>query len=91
MHYSLFLGAALAASVSTVSAEAGCTNDGGNWYCEAVDLIKYQGFANDGTYREVTGMDPNSLTCSSRDHAFSGAFGPLGEEVSFDPVEREGR
>ncbi|EZF71263.1 hypothetical protein H105_06529 [Trichophyton soudanense CBS 452.61] len=80
MRYSLFFGAALAASVSTVSAEAGCTNDGGNWYCSAVNMITYSGFSTSGTYDLVTSM--SSGQCGSEKHEYSGPFGPLGEELS---------
>ncbi|EFE44181.1 hypothetical protein TRV_01074, partial [Trichophyton verrucosum HKI 0517] len=80
MRYSLFFGAALAASVSTVAAEAGCTNDGGNWYCSAVDLITYSGFSTSGTYDLVTSMSGGK--CGSEKHEYSGVFGPLGEELS---------
>ncbi|KAF3895828.1 Target of Sbf [Trichophyton interdigitale] len=80
MRYSLFFGAALAASVSTVSAEAGCQNDGGNWYCSAVDLITYSGFATSGTYNLVNSMSGGK--CGSVRHEFSGKFGPLSEELS---------
>ncbi|KAM5467170.1 target of Sbf [Microsporum ferrugineum] len=80
MQYTLILGAALAASISAVSAE--CVNDGGNWYCDQVDSIKYTNFDFDGTYDMVTSMDAGSLTCGTTPKSFGGPFGPLAEELS---------
>ncbi|KAK2810865.1 hypothetical protein FQN49_008504 [Arthroderma sp. PD_2] len=80
MQYSLVLGAALAVSVSTVS--AGCTNDGGNWYCDPVDSIKYTNFDFEGTYNMVTSMDEGSVSCGSSAKKYSGPLAPLDEEVS---------
>ncbi|KAK2767856.1 target of Sbf [Emmonsiellopsis sp. PD_33] len=81
----LAVGAVLAASLSTVSAQACAAGTaqqiGGNWYCSAVDSITYTNFGSSGTYNEVTSMGGGS--CSSKAKEYSGPLAPLNEEVSW--------
>ncbi|KAF3482032.1 uncharacterized protein GIQ15_04791 [Arthroderma uncinatum] len=80
MQYSLVLGAALAVAIPTVT--AGCANDGGNWYCDPVDSIKYTNFDFSGSYNMITNMDDGSMSCGSSPKQYSGPLAPLDEEVS---------
>ncbi|EFW22210.1 target of Sbf [Coccidioides posadasii str. Silveira] len=85
MHLKLAVGAALAASITTVSAQA-CSDGsaqqlGGNWYCSAVDSIAYTNFGSSGSYDEVTQMGGG--TCASKKKEFSGPLAPLNGEVSW--------
>ncbi|EEP76627.1 predicted protein [Uncinocarpus reesii 1704] len=85
MHIKLAVGAALAASISTVSAQA-CSQGaaeflGGNWYCSSVKSIAYMNFESSGSYDEVTGMDGGH--CTSQKKQFSGPMAPLDGEVSW--------
>ncbi|KEQ69102.1 hypothetical protein M436DRAFT_56675 [Aureobasidium namibiae CBS 147.97] len=77
--------AILAASVSGVAADLcskGSVDDGGNWYCQAVDAITYTGMLGKGSYNKITSMDSNSGACSSTPYGYSGSMSPLDEEVS---------
>ncbi|ODH52483.1 hypothetical protein GX48_01263 [Paracoccidioides brasiliensis] len=85
MRASLAVGAVLAASLSSVSAQAcapGTAKEiGGNWYCSAVKSITYTNFGSEGTYNEITSM--NGGACSSKPKAYSGPLAPLNKEVSW--------
>ncbi|WEW58511.1 target of Sbf [Emydomyces testavorans] len=85
MYLKLVIGAALAASISTVSAQACAEGSaqqlGGNWYCSAVDSIAYTNFGSSGSYNEITDM--NGGKCSSKKKEFSGPLAPLDGEVSW--------
>jgi hypothetical protein len=77
--------AILAASISGVAADLcskGSVDDGGNWYCQAVDAITYTGMQGKGSYNKITSMDSNSGACSSSPYGYSGSMSPLDEEVS---------
>ncbi|KAI1917157.1 target of Sbf [Ophidiomyces ophidiicola] len=84
MHYKLAIGAALAASVTSVAAQAcdpGTARQlGGNWYCKLVDSITYNNFESSGSYDEITGMDNGR--CTSQKKAYSGPLAPLDGEIS---------
>lgn len=71
------------ASAAAVSADCGVTSfeEGGNWYCQAVSLIKYTGLDIGGTYSSVTAMNSDG-SCSFQDTAYSGAIAPFDEDVS---------
>ncbi|PGG98570.1 hypothetical protein AJ79_08823 [Helicocarpus griseus UAMH5409] len=81
----LTIGAVLAASISTASAQACAAGTaqqiGGNWYCSAVNSITYTNFGSSGTYNEVTGMTGGA--CTSQPKEYSGPLAPLNEEVSW--------
>ncbi|KAL1960780.1 hypothetical protein VTO42DRAFT_6610 [Malbranchea cinnamomea] len=85
MHLSLAVGAMLAASISAVSANSCISgtaqNLGGNWYCSAVESIKYTNFGSSGTYNEITSI--NGGSCTSKPRSYSGPLAPLNEEHSF--------
>jgi hypothetical protein len=78
-------GAILAASISGAAADLcskGSVDNGGNWYCQAVDAITYTGMSGKGSYNKITSMDSNSGSCSSTPYGYSGSMSPLDEEVS---------
>lgn len=59
----------------------------GNWYCEAVDGIRYTNVGRTGRYRDVNAMNPDG-SCSSTWKTFDGPISPLNEEVrnpQFEP------
>lgn len=61
---------------------SGSVDDGGNYYCQAVDAITYTGLTGSGSYNKVTDMDSTTGTCSSTPYGYSGSMAPLDEEVS---------
>lgn len=75
---------ALAASKALAN-EASCKGKGeeinGNWYCSAVDEVKYDIFGQKGTYMQVTHMDPKSGECTQEAKEYSGPMAPFNEEV----------
>lgn len=86
MHSLLTVGAVLAATISSVSAN-GCSGGtaqelGGNWYCEGapVDSLTYTNFGSSGSYNEVTGF--NGGSCASAPRSYEGALAPLDDEHS---------
>jgi hypothetical protein len=52
----------------------------GNYYCTAVEAIRYENVGTPGTYSQIVEMSPNGK-CSSAPKAFSGPLSPLDEEV----------
>ncbi|KAI7311410.1 hypothetical protein KC367_g2162 [Hortaea werneckii] len=63
----------------------GAVDDGGNWYCQAVEALTYTGVGGQGSYNRVTNMNPDAdpgSQCSSESRGYSGNLSPLDEEVS---------
>ncbi|KAI7570698.1 hypothetical protein KC343_g7509 [Hortaea werneckii] len=63
----------------------GSVDDGGNWYCQAVEAITYTGVGGQGSYNRITNMNPDAdpgSQCSSESRGYSGNLSPLDEEVS---------
>lgn len=56
-------------------------DEGGNWYCGAVNHILYQGLGGKGSFKAVTGMGSGG-ECNYEEKAFSGPLAPLDEDVS---------
>lgn len=85
MRASLAVGAAFAASISGVSAQACAAGTAkqinGNWYCSPVDSISYTNFGSSGTYDEVVSMEGGK--CQTEPKAYSGPLAPLNGEVCF--------
>ena len=69
----------LLALIATVN--AGCTNDGGNWYCAETNKIVFNGIGFDGSYDDVVSMNENGQ-CTQETKHFSGNLSPLDEELS---------
>ncbi|ODV81544.1 uncharacterized protein CANTADRAFT_44147 [Suhomyces tanzawaensis NRRL Y-17324] len=69
-------------AVLAATVQAGCTNDGGNWYCSETNKVIYQGVGYSGSYQDVTNMDEKSGTCTQQSKAVSGNLAPLDEELS---------
>ncbi|KAI7165161.1 hypothetical protein KC349_g57 [Hortaea werneckii] len=62
----------------------GSVDDGGNWYCQAVEAITYTGVGGQGSYNRITNMNPDAdpgSQCSSESRGYSGNLSPLDEEV----------
>ena len=83
MQFSLAVGAVLAASLASVSANS-CNNGaainlGGNYYCSAVESIAYHNFGSEGSYQAVTSMENG--VCTSETRHYSGPLAPLDDEV----------
>lgn len=84
-------GVALALAASNALAdEASCKGDSkeinGNWYCSAVDELKYDIFGQKGTYMRVTHMDPDTGECTQEPQEYSGPMAPFNEEVRRAPA-----
>lgn len=77
------------ASAAAVSADCSVTSfeEGGNWYCQAVSLIKYTGLDTTGSYSAVKSMDATTGDCTFEDQAYSGAIAPFDGEVRRIPCE----
>ncbi|KAG8527097.1 uncharacterized protein KY384_008526 [Bacidia gigantensis] len=54
----------------------------GNWYCSAVNAIKYENFPGHGFYNKVSNMNATTGECTSEQHNYSGSLSPLDEELS---------
>jgi hypothetical protein len=76
--------ALLAATITPAIAQSdACADDGGNWFCQAVNAITYTQVGGSGTYNRITAMDSNSGACSSSPYDYSGTMSPLDEEVHY--------
>lgn len=74
---------ALVALASTImSANAACDFVAGNYYCNQVEKIVYEGIGFSGSYQDVTNMDENTGACTLQPHSFSGSMSPLDEGLS---------
>ncbi|OHE97454.1 hypothetical protein CORC01_07236 [Colletotrichum orchidophilum] len=54
--------------------------EGGNWFCGAVEQISYLNVGGPGTYKAVSQMNEDGF-CNFEDVAFSGALAPFNEEL----------
>lgn len=83
-----FTSSMILASAGLASATNLCTgtsrNEGGNWFCSKVNMIKYDGVGASGTYKEVTGMSSNGQ-CPMKDVSYGGSFAPYNQDVSHIP------
>ncbi|KAG5663778.1 hypothetical protein KAF25_006363 [Fusarium avenaceum] len=69
------------ASALTQQCTGNAVNEGGNWFCGAVNQILYQGFSSSGSYKAVTHMG-NDGSCQFQPFSYGGALGPLSEDLS---------
>jgi hypothetical protein len=69
------------ASALTQQCTGNAVNEGGNWFCGAVNQILYQGFSSSGSYKAVTRMGSGG-SCQFQPFSYGGALGPLSEDVS---------
>lgn len=71
-------------SAAMASALQQCTgsakNEGGNWFCGAVDHILYSNVGHPGTYKAVSHMGSDG-SCKYESKDFSGPLAPYNEEV----------
>lgn len=72
--------AVLSSLTATVS--AGCSFEGGNYYCSETKKVIYKGIGFSGSYMDVTNMDENTGKCTQQLYSFSGNLSPLDEELS---------
>ncbi|WXC55040.1 hypothetical protein SNK03_001013 [Fusarium graminearum] len=56
-------------------------NEGGNWFCGAIEEILYQGFSSKGSYQAVSKMGGDG-SCQRESVSYDGALGPLSEDLS---------
>lgn len=77
--------AVLAAAGSASAFVKDCTgtafNEGGNWFCGAVNHILYDGIKGDGSYQAVTKMTDGG-ECQRETKTYSGPLAPLDRDVS---------
>ncbi|KAG5956518.1 hypothetical protein E4U58_006547 [Claviceps cyperi] len=57
------------------------TNEGGNWFCGAVNQIVYEGIKGAGKFKAVTHMS-DSGECHYEDKHYGGPLAPLDEDLS---------
>jgi hypothetical protein len=79
-----YTAALILASAAAVSADCSSTayEEEGNWYCEAVSLIKYQGLDLTGSYQAVSAMDSDTGACTKDTTTnYSGPIAPFNEDV----------
>ncbi|KAH8682396.1 putative TOS1-like glycosyl hydrolase-domain-containing protein [Xylariales sp. PMI_506] len=78
-----YTAAILVAAATAVSADCSVESfeEGGNWYCQAVNQIKYSGLETSGTYSVVSDMS-TSGTCDYSSSAYSGSIAPFDQELS---------
>ena len=76
----------VAIAMAGASAQACAPNtaheEGGNWYCQAVNAISYTNFGTPGQYKKVTSFDEGAGSCSSISTDYAGGISPMDEEVS---------
>lgn len=80
----LLLATAGVASALTQQCSGTAKDEGGNWFCGAVDHILYQGIGGKGSFKAVTNMDNNG-NCIFEDNAYKGPLAPLDSDVSLIP------
>ncbi|KAM0335336.1 hypothetical protein ACHAQA_000381 [Verticillium albo-atrum] len=56
-------------------------DEGGNWFCGAVDHILYSNVGHPGTYKAVSQMGSDG-SCNFEDQAFTGPLAPFNEELT---------
>ncbi|KAL9947378.1 target of Sbf [Verticillium nonalfalfae] len=56
-------------------------DEGGNWFCGAVDQILYSNVGHPGTYKAVSHMGSDG-SCNFEDKAFTGPLAPFNEELA---------
>ena len=78
----LLLTAAAALVATGASAQASCSEEGGNYYCAPIDAITYTDVGGSGSYGRVVSMDSTSGVCQSVPQQYSGNIAPFNEEVS---------
>lgn len=64
------------------SVAADCQFIEGNYYCNQVNKVVYNGVGFSGSYQKVTNFDTSSCSCSQEAYSFSGSLSPLDEELS---------
>ncbi|KAL6919682.1 hypothetical protein ACHAPO_004104 [Fusarium lateritium] len=69
------------ASALTQQCTGNAVNEGGNWFCGAIEEILYQGFSGKGSYQAVSKMGGDG-SCQRESVSYDGALGPLSEDLS---------
>ncbi|KAH7001606.1 putative TOS1-like glycosyl hydrolase-domain-containing protein [Ilyonectria destructans] len=69
------------ASALTQQCTGTAAEEGGNWFCGAIEQILYEGFSGSGSYKEVTNMGASG-ECETKDTPYSGPLAPLDEDLS---------
>jgi hypothetical protein len=69
------------ASALTQQCTGNAINEGGNWFCGAIEEILYQGFSGKGSYQAVSKMGSDG-SCQRESISYDGALGPLSEDLS---------
>ena len=77
MRFDFRIGAVLATAVAGVA--AGCSQEGGNYYCDSVKGVSYNNFGGSGSYDRVSSMDNGQ--CQFEKLAYGGGMGPFSGEV----------
>lgn len=77
----LVVAAANLAAGLTQECSGTARDEGGNWFCGAVNHILYEGIGTSGSYEAVTAMTSTG-ECKKATKSYSGPLAPLNEGVS---------
>lgn len=71
-------------AVGATGAQAGCVNEGGNWYCNKANKIQYTSVGKKGQYNRVASMDQGTGGCQKVPFSFGDGdnMAPWSEGVS---------
>ncbi|KAM3514033.1 hypothetical protein MY11210_002350 [Beauveria gryllotalpidicola] len=75
------MASSMAAASLTQQCSGSAVNEGGNFFCGAVDQILYQGIGGSGSYEAVKSMSATG-ECQRETKTFSGPLAPLDEGLS---------
>ncbi|KAF4784673.1 hypothetical protein HER10_EVM0011047 [Colletotrichum scovillei] len=78
--YTVLMLASAAVTQAIQQCSGTAKEEGGNWFCGAVDQILYSNVGHPGTYKAVNHMGDDG-SCTFEDVAFSGPLAPFNEEL----------
>lgn len=77
----LLASAGLATALIQQCSSREAVDEGGNWFCGAVDQILYEGIQGKGSFKAVTEMS-DAGECLQKDQSYGGPLAPLDQDVS---------
>ncbi|KID75300.1 Protein TOS1 [Metarhizium brunneum] len=77
----LLASAGLATALIQQCSSREAVDEGGNWFCGAVDQILYEGIQGNGSFKAVTKMS-DAGECLQKDQSYRGPLAPLDQDLS---------
>ncbi|KAH0597834.1 hypothetical protein MHUMG1_04206 [Metarhizium humberi] len=77
----LLASAGLATALIQQCSSREAVDEGGNWFCGAVDQILYEGIQGKGSFKAVTEMS-DAGECLQKDQSYGGPLAPLDQDLS---------